>query len=152
MLFLHNLLGNTDWKADLGGLVSKDLKELCLLSAEGLGEIGTVFSVPGRRRESSVGRSAGRQRGGQKMGKMLPIKLILEISSADINQEGEWLTGAGSGFCVADDPTHWLCVPTTGLGQPSCRGRATQPHLPVQVNWTGKTHSLTKCDCYCHSE
>lgn len=40
-----------------------------------------------------MGTSAGRQRGGQKTGKMLPIKLILEISSADINQEGKWLTG-----------------------------------------------------------
>lgn len=81
-----------------------------------------------------MGTSAGRQRGGQGMGKTLPIKLSLEISSADINQEGKWLTGADSRFCVADDTRPWLCVPTTGLGQPFRQGRAMQPHLPTRVN------------------
>lgn len=33
-----------------------------------------------------MGTSAGKQRGGQKMGKMLPVKLLLEISSADWHQ------------------------------------------------------------------
>lgn len=41
------------------------------------------FPVPSGREESSVETSAGRQRGGQKTRKMLPI--------ADINKKGEYL-------------------------------------------------------------
>lgn len=46
MFFLHNLIRNTDWKADLGGLVSKEFKERCFLCAEGPAEISTSFPCP----------------------------------------------------------------------------------------------------------
>lgn len=85
-----------------------------------LEEQAQVFPILSRRKDSSVGTSAGRQRAGQKTGKMLPIKMIIEISNAVISHEGKCLTGAGSGFCVADDMTYWLGVPLTGLGQLFC--------------------------------
>lgn len=69
------------------------------------------------------------------MGKMLPIKLILEISRAGTNQEGKLLVRAGSGVCVADDTTQWLC-PSAWAGTSLVLGRAKQ-HQPKR-NELGK--------------
>lgn len=51
------------------------------------------------------------------MGKMLPIKIILEISCAGTNQEGRLLVRAGSGICVADDTV--AVSPCLGWDKPS---------------------------------
>lgn len=56
-----------------------------------LGYRQKFFPVPCGTKGSSVETNAERQGGGQRTRKMMPIKLILEISRADINKKGECL-------------------------------------------------------------
>lgn len=133
MFFLHSLLRNTDWKADLGGLVSKELKERCFLCAEGPGEIGTSFSCPKWDKRVKCGNKCWGAERRAENGQNAAVKQILEISSAGTNQEDRLLVRAGSRICAADDTTQWLC-PSAGLGQTFSWAGLCSIN-PSELNW-----------------
>lgn len=87
-----------------------------------------------------MGTSAGKQRGGQKMGKMLPIKLILEISSAGPSQEGRlFVRSEGWQWDLGCDvTTQWLC-PSAWAGTKLPLGRAVQ-HQPKRIELGKHSH------------
>lgn len=101
----------------MGGLVLKECKGTMLAFCGGSWRKRHKFFLSQAGEGSQVREIVlGGREMGRKTGNMIPVKLIIEIVNADINQEAEWSVGAGSGFCVADDRTRWLHVPAPGLG------------------------------------